>query len=186
MNREALEAPFPPELVRQRAGRNGMTLDYIEIQDVIARLNAAVEGEWSFEVTRKETNDDEIVVFRRLKIGDVVHEDVGGTNITRSRDGGSPVSIVDDTKAAVSDCLKRCARQAGVGLHLGRAADHELPRAPAVQAAPVATGAQIGKLRALAGTEADRPHRVGGGSFLLRARGAPKRRCERAHRRDAR
>lgn len=150
MNREALEAPFPPELVRQRSGRGGMTLDYVEIQDVIARLNAAADGAWSFEVTRKEMVEDEIVVFGRLKIGEIVHEDVGGVSVTRGRDDGLPVSIVDDTKAAVSDCIKRCARQAGVALHVGRAADDGAPRPAERRATMAATPAQLAKLRSLA------------------------------------
>ena len=150
MNQEALEAPFPPGLVRQRPGSNGMTLEYIEIQDVIARLNAALGGSWSFEVTRKEVVEDEIVVFGRMRIGDAVHEDVGGTSITRRRDDDLPVSIVDDTKAAVSDCIKRCARQAGVGLHLGRAADDAAPNTAERRPVAAATPAQLAKLRSLA------------------------------------
>ena len=49
MNRELLEHPFDPAQIKQRKGRNGV-LDYVEGHSVIARLNEALEGAWSFEI----------------------------------------------------------------------------------------------------------------------------------------
>jgi hypothetical protein len=48
MNRELLEHPFDPAQIKQRKGRNGV-LDYVEGHTVIARLNTALDGAWSFD-----------------------------------------------------------------------------------------------------------------------------------------
>ncbi len=53
MNRELLEKPFEPAQIRQRKGRNGL-LDYIERHNVVHRLNEALDGAWSFEITHHE------------------------------------------------------------------------------------------------------------------------------------
>ena len=39
MNRELLEKPFAPELIKQREGSFGRMLDYIEGHTIIQRLN---------------------------------------------------------------------------------------------------------------------------------------------------
>ena len=48
MNRALLEKPFEPDQIKQREGNFGKTLDYIEAHSVMARLNDAFDGEWSF------------------------------------------------------------------------------------------------------------------------------------------
>ena len=65
MNRALLEKPFEPAQIRQRKGRNGV-LDYVEGHSVIARLNAALDGAWSFEITHHEIREDEVLVIGRL------------------------------------------------------------------------------------------------------------------------
>jgi recombination DNA repair RAD52 pathway protein len=50
MNRALLEKPFQPDQVKQRQGRFGILLDYVEGHTVIARLNEAFEGNWTFEI----------------------------------------------------------------------------------------------------------------------------------------
>ena len=49
MNRDLLEKPFEPAQIKQRKGRNG-PVDYVEGHLVIARLNEAFAGQWSFEI----------------------------------------------------------------------------------------------------------------------------------------
>jgi hypothetical protein len=44
MNRTLLEQPFAPAQIKQRRGRTGGVLDYVEGWSVIARLNEAFEG----------------------------------------------------------------------------------------------------------------------------------------------
>ena len=60
MNRTMLEKRFAPSQIKQRKGRNGI-LDYVEGWSVIARLNEAFEGAWSFEVPWHEIRETEVL-----------------------------------------------------------------------------------------------------------------------------
>lgn len=116
--REILERPFPPEVVRRRPGRNGEDITYLEAHVVVARLNEAFSGEWSFTIEKHEILEDEVVVLARLAAGTVNKSAFGSSAITRTRDGGKAVSIGDDLKAAATDALKKSATLLGVGLTL--------------------------------------------------------------------
>ena len=116
--REMLERPFPPELVRTRPGRNGDEIRFLEGHVVVARLQESFEGEWSFTIEKHEILDDEVVVLGRLVAANVVKSAFGSSAITRPRDGGKPLSIGDDLKAAATDSLKKCSTLLGVGLTL--------------------------------------------------------------------
>ena len=120
MNKEMLEAPFPPEQVRQRQGNFGNILDYVEAHAVIQRLNDALNSDWSFEITEhhvmKEIN--EVLVLGRLSTNGISKCQFGSSSITRSKQGGEIISLADDLKAAATDSLKKCASMLGVGLHL--------------------------------------------------------------------
>lgn len=117
MNRELLEKPFTPAQIRQRRGRNGL-LDYVEGWSVIQRLNEALDGGWSFEITHHDVRQDEVLVLGRLTAGPVIKMQFGVSQVTRERESGQPVSLGDDLKAAATDALKKCATFLGVGLHL--------------------------------------------------------------------
>lgn len=150
-NKTTLAAPFRADQIRTRQGRNGLTLAYIEIADVIDRLNTALPS-WSFEIVSHQILDDEVVVHARLRAGDVVKEDFGGSAITRSKSDGSIICLSDDLKSAGSDSLKRCARLMGVALDLWRAdadAEHQ-PAATTRRPTQLATEAQMSKVRSLA------------------------------------
>jgi hypothetical protein len=117
MNRALLERPFEPAQIRQRKGRNGV-LDYVEGHTVIARLNEALDGAWSFEVTHHEIREDEVLVIGRLTAEGITKMAFGTSQVTREKGGGQVVSLGDDLKAAATDSLKKCATFLGVGLHL--------------------------------------------------------------------
>jgi len=117
MNRALLEKPFEPAQIRQRKGRNGV-LDYVEGHTVIARLNAALDGAWSFEITHHEIREDEVLVIGRLAADGITKMAFGTSQVTREKGGGQVVSLGDDLKAAATDALKKCATFLGVGLHL--------------------------------------------------------------------
>jgi hypothetical protein len=119
MNRDLLEKPFDPTQIKQRRGRDGM-LDYVEGHAVIARLNEAFEGQWSFEIVRHDILEDrdEILVLGKLSAEGVVKMQFGVSQITRDRETKEIVSLGDDVKAAGTDALKKCATFLGVGLHL--------------------------------------------------------------------
>jgi hypothetical protein len=149
-NQKNLAAPFRPDQIKTRQGRSGQQLAYVEVADVIDRLNAALPS-WSFEVVSHQVLDDEVVVHARLRAGDVVKEDFGAHELTKSRHDGTTVCVGDDLKSAASDALKRCARLMGVALDLYRGGGDAAPHAPTPIRRPVqlATDAQVSKLRAL-------------------------------------
>lgn len=119
MNRELLQKPFEPAQIKQRKGRNGM-LDYVEGHTVIARLNDAFDGNWSFEIIRHDIFEerDEILVLGKLSADGVVKMQFGASQITRDKETKQIISLGDDLKAAGTDALKKCATFLGVGLHL--------------------------------------------------------------------
>jgi hypothetical protein len=117
MDRALLEKPFEPAQIRQRKGRNGL-LDYVEGHTVIARLNEAFDGAWSFEVVSHEIREEEVLVLGRLAAEGVVKMQFGASQVTRDRESKALVSLGDDLKAAATDALKKCATFLGVGLHL--------------------------------------------------------------------
>ena len=114
--RGVLERPFAE--LKTRPGRNGQQLTYIEGHQVIERLNAAFESEWSFRILEHEITNDEIIVVGELEAGGLTKQAFGGTELTRSRNGGAPVCVSDDLKSAATDALKKAATLLGVGLHL--------------------------------------------------------------------
>jgi hypothetical protein len=117
MNRALLERPFEPAQIRQRKGRNGV-LDYVEGHTVIARLNEALDGAWSFEITHHELREDEVLVIGKLTAEGITKMAFGTSQVTREKGSGALVSLGDDLKAAATDAMKKCATFLGVGLHL--------------------------------------------------------------------
>ena len=117
MNRALLEKPFEPAQIRQRKGRNGV-LDYVEGHNVIHRLNEALDGVWSFEITHHEIREDEVFVLGKLSAEGIAKMQFGVSQVRREKGSGALVSLGDDLKAAATDALKKCATFLGVGLHL--------------------------------------------------------------------
>ncbi len=118
LNLEALTKPFEEERIQQRKGRFGKMLDYVGSHYVIERLNQAMEGYWSFRIVEHLILEDEVIVLGELSSHGITHQQFGSSSITRGKQDNQPVSIGDDLKGAASDCLKKCATQFGVGLHL--------------------------------------------------------------------
>ena len=122
INLKTLTRPFDAGQIKQREGRGGKMLDYIETHAVIARLNEAFDGAWSFKVADYKSMESEIIVQGRLTAGGHTKEQFGSSTVARNRETGKPISIGDDLKAAASDALKKCATLFGVALELyGRA-----------------------------------------------------------------
>ena len=111
---EILSRPFERSEIKQRPGYNGKTLDYVEAHTVIARLNEAFDGDWTFQVVKHDVSETDVIVLGRLVAGGEIKEQFGG----KPRTSGSQLG--DDLKAAGSDCLKKCATLLGVALHLYR------------------------------------------------------------------
>lgn len=113
-----LEHPFREDQIKSKAG-----MAYIDGATVIQRLNDVLGTEnWSFVLLGEaEKMHDEVIVRGRLTATisgrQVVREDIGAHEHVRNR-SGAILSKSDTVKAAVKDCIKRCAHQLGVGLHL--------------------------------------------------------------------
>ena len=124
-----LNEQFTKQQVKSRRGPSGKRLEYIEAHAVIARLNHALESDWSFEIIEHQILEKEIVVVGKLTILSepvVTKTAFGSQNIKRHQQSGEPLSIGDDLKAAASDALKKAATLLGVGLHLYNR-DHQQP-----------------------------------------------------------
>jgi len=117
LNRELLEKQFTGKEIKFRKGNFGASIDYVEVQLVIQRLNDAFDGFWSFKILAHETQGDEIVVLGELSCNGITKQQFGNTKITMTK-AGTVLSIGDDFKAAASDSLKKCATMFGVALHL--------------------------------------------------------------------
>jgi hypothetical protein len=110
---------IPSTRHRSSSGRAGTgVLDYVEGHTVIARLNAALDGAWSFEVVAHEVRDQEVLVLGKLTAAGIVKMQFGASQVTRDRETKALISLGDDLKAAATDALKKCATFLGVGLHL--------------------------------------------------------------------
>ncbi len=120
MNRTLLEAPFPPEQIRQREGKRGQVLDYVEGSSVIQRLNEALEGAWSFEIVEYQVHKDlgEVLVLGKLTVEGVTKSQFGSSQLTKHRETGELLSLGDDLKAAATDALKKASTLLGIGLYL--------------------------------------------------------------------
>lgn len=116
--RDILEAPFAPEMIKQREGSYGQTLDYVEGWAVVQRLNEAFDGDWTFEIERFEILEDEVVVLGKFSANGIVKTQFGSSSITRVEDNGKPVCLGDDLKGAATDAIKKCATLMGVALYL--------------------------------------------------------------------
>ena len=130
MNLELLQRPFLPDQIRQREGKNGATLDYVEGHAIIGRLNEALAGKWSFEILEHRIlpEADEVLVLGRLTAEGIIKTQFGSSPLTRHRQSGNPVSIGDDLKAAATDALKKCATLLGVALDLYQGSRSEVPK----------------------------------------------------------
>jgi hypothetical protein len=120
MNRALLEKPFEPSQIKQRQGKFGHILDYVEGHVVTSRLNEAFESNWSFEVVKYRIIKDpgEVLVLGKLTAEGVTKMAFGSKEIERSKDTKAIVSLGDDLKAASTDALKKAASLLGVGLYL--------------------------------------------------------------------
>lgn len=125
-----LSEPFPDCLIKRRRGNFGKTVEYAEANTVIQRLNDVLQGDWSFLILNYRIEAEEVIVQGELKVADEVHQQFGGSSITRHTDTGVILSLADDLKAAASDALKKCATAYGIGLYLYKDASPVKPARP--------------------------------------------------------
>ena len=151
---EELQKPLDPSRVLRRVGFRGQQLEYLPVHDIIETANRIFGyGGWQREIRRLEKvyEDETDGVYSvgylceyRIRVGDVVHEDVGFGSSANQPDPAQAHEMA--VKAAVSDALKRCFRAFGDQFGLSLYRKHELEEGPAA-GARTATDAQVGRLR---------------------------------------
>lgn len=125
----ALAAPFDADQVRQRTGRGGISLSWVDARTVSERLNTVLGvGGWDWHIERQSDG----VVLGTLTVR------VDGQTVVRQDYGYMTGGSGEDLKEAASDCLRRCASLYGVAAYLYQhGAAHEAP-VPAPRVAVVA------------------------------------------------
>lgn len=127
---EQISAPFDIAEHEQREAGRGEWLTYLTEYPLIKRLNM-VDPTWEFRVKESRVinngeKPDVVEVFGELTIKGVTRASVGTDeakikNVWENKQKvGEEVLPLDEnsTKAAVTDCLKRCARLFGAGSYL--------------------------------------------------------------------
>jgi len=106
-----LAAPFEERdlefLARVVKGDQALAVPYVTAPTVMERLDAAVGFDWSFEWDVVALAEGRVAVRGRLTVA----------GVTRS-DAGEASGEEEPVKSAVSDALKRCAVQFGIGRYL--------------------------------------------------------------------
>jgi hypothetical protein len=116
---ELLASKTPQRYIKKRKGRGGQEFDYVEINYVIAKLNAIFGFNWDVETTKSEIGRNQVWVqvrlTVRLKDGTEIRKDAfGGSDVKKLRKSGEVINIADDLKAAQSDAIKKAASMLGV------------------------------------------------------------------------
>lgn len=125
INLNVLTRPFLVSEVKQRKNEAGKTFDYVEAHSVIARLNEAFQGAWSFRILQYQTVEDEVIVLGELEADGLVKQQFGSAKLERTEP--ERLSVGDTFKAAASDALKKCATEFGVALELYAGAVYAMP-----------------------------------------------------------
>lgn len=106
----ALEAPFPPEQVRERVGHGGTKLSWVPARLVAQRLDEVIGvGGWDFHLTRIADG----IVYAQLFI-----RFPDGSNASRGDYGYETGGSGEGLKEASSDALRRAASLFGVARYL--------------------------------------------------------------------
>ena len=110
----------PQKYIKKRVGRGNRVFDYVEINYVIAKLNAIFGFDWNFEIFTETVDriEKQVVAKVRLTVrfadGRVVIKDAFGSSDLKVTKTGEFVDLGDDQKASASDGLKKAASLLGV------------------------------------------------------------------------
>lgn len=113
----------PRQYIKQKPGRGGKSLAYVETGYVVKVLTETFNHMWDFDVVEQQVGNTHIWVKGKLTIygrnadGTPIplsKTQFGGAEIKRSRESDAIIDIADDLKAAASDALKKCASMFGV------------------------------------------------------------------------
>ncbi len=109
--RDALEARFPTDAVRQRKGSFGKSITYVDGQAIVSRLNDCFDADWNFTILEHETLETgEVLVHGRLAAFGVTKEAFGRGMPAVSKDTDEVISAVDAYKSTRLPSTSRVAR----------------------------------------------------------------------------
>lgn len=127
----------PPMFIRERKGRGGKMVKYVEGGYVISKLNEIFGNlNWSFEEVERVESEKEVSVLGRITI----HDHKNGYSVKKEQWGQSDIQdnvpLGDTRKAAATDAMKKCASLFGVALDVfwkefdrgGKAGQEEPPK----------------------------------------------------------
>jgi len=118
-----LSEPFPSDKIKKRKGRGG-SVEYIEFDEIVCRLNDVLEGCWSFTIESERETAGFIIVLGKMEIDGICKMQYGRKKITLDKQK-EVVDPGDDSKAAASDALKKCASLFGVNLGMYMNDEHQ-------------------------------------------------------------
>lgn len=134
----------PRYKIKKRKGKGGMFFDYVDIGYVLEQLNLLTGHRWDFEVLWQTSIEEALKVNQVVIRGELtIHGkdgsktkkvDYGNQDIKKKKSSNEFLDFGNDMKGALSDCIKRCARQFGVALDVysgavARRQDAEHPEA---------------------------------------------------------
>lgn len=139
MHKDILEQLYKPFTLKSRPGQGGQSFQYIEIEDIVDRMNRVFGGNWTTEVVEEKIVEDQILIRVRVGVRDVLHEGEGANFyyqegyasqlLARFNFGdkkGQPIDVGNSFKSAMSKAIKTAVSRWGVGLYLEKASDEEL------------------------------------------------------------
>ena len=115
----SLRTPVKFLQARVISRKQGKVATYVDGTYVKAVLNSFFPALWSFTHAKPEIVHNAVIVSGELRItwpdgNTSIHGDVGGALIRIDRDTTFPQNLPFTIKAAITDCLKRCAAQLGI------------------------------------------------------------------------
>lgn len=138
----------PRYVIKQRKGKGGIYFDYVDTGYIIEQLNLLTGFHWDSQILSDLDSKEYWDIAEKFKqVG--IHlkltahagknvrcvEDVGRADLKEKTDKTGYLDVWNDVKSAVSDAIKRCARQMGIALDVysgavKRAQDENHPEHP--------------------------------------------------------
>jgi hypothetical protein len=113
----------PPQHIKRRQGRGGMTFDYVSGAYVKKTLNDVFGWLWSYEVKEHGMSPSKksVWVLGKLTVLNpqthqpmIIKEQFGRADIKFLKNSTVEVDFGNDVKAAATDALKKCAAELGI------------------------------------------------------------------------
>jgi len=109
-----IKGKTPPKAIKDRQGRGGGKVNYVETYYVVDQLNKVFGFKWDFEIVEHTVSDKCAIVKGKLTChtpqGDIVKNQFGECDRQKNVPAG------DTLKGAASDCLKKCASLIGIAI----------------------------------------------------------------------